>query len=97
VFACAIRSNSSTDPQWERKDAIRSMEAFICSGLVGVVPVLGRFGAAMFVRVAGICVGTGVACLVLSVIVTRVIGWIDRHPVVTAVMSLLLQVATKIP
>lgn len=65
---------------------IAAAGAAICSGLVGQVPVLGRVGARAFVSVAGICVGSGVACLVLSVIVTRVIGWIDRHPVVTAMM-----------
>ncbi len=58
----------------------------ICSFLAGSVPVLGAFGAGMFGRTAGACLACGVACLVLSVVIVRVVEWIDKHPVLSAAM-----------
>ncbi len=65
---------------------IAAAACVVCSFLAGSIPVLGAFGAGMFGRVAGACAGTALGCLLLSIVIVRVIDFMDRHPVVTGLI-----------
>ena len=57
--------------------------ATVGAALSSAVPFFGRIGWKVLGRIAGACAGTAIACLVLSYAITRVVFFIDRHPIVS--------------